>query len=79
MKIDDLKDWSKSPPPLPDWNLQKDSKALKEWRNKQGWTVTDLGKVLGVRHTQISQIETGKRNPSGSMRRLLQLLGIWKP
>lgn len=78
MKIDDLKDWSKAPPPLPEWNLQKDSKALKEWRLKKQWTVTDLGQVLGVRHTQISQIETGKRNPSGSMRRLLHLLGFWK-
>ena len=78
MKIDDLKDWSKSPPPLPEWNPKRDSKTLTEWRQKNGWTMMQLGQVLGVRHTQVSQIESGVRNPSGSMRRLLQLLGAIK-
>ena len=36
-------------------------KQIKELREKAGMTQADLAKVIGVDHSNISQIETGER------------------
>ena len=37
---------------------------LRELREDRGWTQTKLARVVGLKRTYLSEIESGKRNPS---------------
>lgn len=53
------------------------SEKIKNYREEQGYTQEELGKLIGVSHVSISLYEQGKRTPSFNKGlRLAQVLGI---
>ncbi len=40
---------------------------LRILRKRRGLTSTELGKMLGVHQTHVSQLETGRRTPNAAM------------
>ena len=50
---------------------------LKVWREYRGLTLAQLGEVCGVSAAALSQIETGKREPSvGLLKKLAEALRV---
>ncbi len=53
---------------------------LKEWRERRGWSLRQLGERSGVSFANISNIETGKLDPRlSTLKRLARALGISVP
>lgn len=40
---------------------------IKELRKQRGWTQDHLGDLIGASKSHVSEMETGKKNPSGYM------------
>ena len=50
---------------------------LKQWRERRGWSLRQLGERSGVSFVTISNIETGKLDPRlSTLERLARALGI---
>jgi transcriptional regulator with XRE-family HTH domain len=49
-------------------------KKLKETRKKLGLTQDDIAKLLGVSQAYISRIESGQRQPSAALQKLITFL-----
>lgn len=55
----------------PAWTADR----IKALRSRLGWTQRELAEALGYDHTRsVSEIEGGRRNPSGSASVLLDLI-----
>ena len=52
--------------------MTKDQLKVIRTRRKSGLNMVDFGEVLGVGHSSISLIESGKRNPSKIFMKLLE-------
>jgi XRE family transcriptional regulator, fatty acid utilization regulator len=50
---------------------------LKQWRERRGWSLRQLGERSGVSFANISNIEAGKLDPRlSTLERLAQALGV---
>jgi transcriptional regulator with XRE-family HTH domain len=38
--------------------------ALREWRERQGWTLADVSGLTGLSRSYLSRVERGLRDPS---------------
>jgi transcriptional regulator with XRE-family HTH domain len=47
--------------------MKRFGEKLYQLRNKRGLTLTDLGKMLDVHNTFVSQLEKGRRVPNAEM------------
>ena len=47
--------------------MNRFGEKLRALRKKRGLTLIDLGTMLGVYHTHVSQLETGRRTPNAAM------------
>lgn len=49
------------------WNMNTNEKigqVLKDLREERGWSLRELGLVIGMNKTYLGDIELGKRNPT---------------
>jgi transcriptional regulator with XRE-family HTH domain len=58
----------------PDGTAQRFGDLLRFWRERQGYSQSELGRKLGSNHSYISRMESGTRIPSRDM--VLQLADI---
>ena len=50
---------------------------IRELRARHRWSQEELGRRAGLHYTSVSQIESGKVNPSwGNVRKLAEALGV---
>ena len=47
--------------------MNKFGEKLRALRQKSGYTLRELGEMLGVHHTHVSQIETNRKTPNAAM------------
>jgi transcriptional regulator with XRE-family HTH domain len=47
--------------------MSKFSEKLRALRQRKGYTLGELGEILGVHHTHVSQLETNRKIPSAAM------------
>jgi transcriptional regulator with XRE-family HTH domain len=58
-------------------NIVSMALLLKEWRERRGWSLRQLGERSGVSFVNISKIEAGKLDPRlSTLERLARALGI---
>lgn len=56
--------------------MQRFGSKLKYLRKKNDFTLVQLGELLGVHNTYVSQLETGKRVPNAEM--ILKIADIFE-
>lgn len=48
--------------------------ALRDWRNEQGWSVTEVARRLGVHLTTIARLESGATSTDADMVARIEVL-----
>ena len=58
-------------------NIASMALLLKEWRERRGWSLRQLGERSGVSYPNLHAIETGKLDPRlSTLERLARALGV---